>query len=118
MCALVADPIRLEFADHAAMIFVVVLFAAAVEFPSVQRAISWRPFLLFGFVSYPLYLIHGNILIGTENAIAKSLPSMPSILVPVIPLTGLTIAAWIIVIFFERPIGNLKKIAFRKLLPA
>lgn len=42
----------------------VLLFAGALTMPWVQRALSNRLLLLIGFVSYPLYLIHEQALVG------------------------------------------------------
>lgn len=108
ICAIAADPTRLTIADHLGMAFVVLLFAAAMEYTSIKRIICWRPFLFLGFVSYPLYLIHSNIMVGLENDIGKALPSLPAVLDPVVPILLLILTAWAIVVFIEKPFGKLQ----------
>ncbi len=92
------------------LLFVVILFASAVLSLNIQRLLSSRILLFFGFISYPLYLVHNNILIGLMNLTASSMPSMPLILSPVIPLVVVVLVAWIIAKFGEPAFRSLREI--------
>ncbi len=104
--------------EKMSLLFVVILFASAVVSLNIQRLLSSRILLFFGFISYPLYLVHNNILIGLLNITASKIPSIPLILIPIFPLLAVIFVAWTIAKFGEPAFrslrGNTTKIRFRK----
>lgn len=72
----------LEWDDRFAMIAVVVLFASAQKWTTLQQVLQWRPLLLFGAISYPLYLMHETIGLGLIVITHRYAPWMPDLLLP------------------------------------
>ncbi len=111
--ALEAGPLRLAVSDTPAAIGFALIVAALVAAPLRARALTLRPVLFAGAISYGLYLWHFPVIYGLREAGA-----WPSQLVPAMALTlalaaVLASASWYLV---ERPIldaahrrTNLKK---------
>lgn len=109
MTAIAAEFSRRGFVDHLTEVLAVFFFASAVVFERVQKALLWQPLLFFGAVSYPLYLVHCNILLGTEVWLAEHVSWVPLYLTPLSPLAALSFLAWLIVVFLERKIHELAR---------
>lgn len=80
---------------------IVILFFLPLLLRPTQEILSNFVLVFVGFVSYPLYLLHQNIMIGLSNRVAHGLPWMPlwlSVLVPLIPIIA---GAWIIAEYIE-----------------
>jgi len=73
------------------VILLVILFFTLNISSFAKKAMSNKLFLFFGYISYPLYLVHENILVGTMVKIHKLLPeiSMAGYLLPPLALVGL-----------------------------
>jgi peptidoglycan/LPS O-acetylase OafA/YrhL len=82
-------------------LLVVVIFCAAVAFTSVQRVLGNRPMLVLGFVSYPLYLLHENIMVSLIVKLHRLVPAIPSIALPVIPILLIVAVAWLVATYGE-----------------
>lgn len=68
-------------------IFIAILFllpVAGVTF--LQRALSLKPLIFLGAISYPLYLIHQNVVTGLSNTLFLAAPNIPPALLPIIPI--------------------------------
>lgn len=89
-------PIPLTWDDRYPMIAALVFFAVAQRWQVLQAMLEWRPLLLVGAVSYPLYLIHETIGFGLLVLLKRYLPQIPNELLP-IPIVALMIgvAYWI-----------------------
>ncbi len=89
-------PIPLTWDDRYAMIAALALFAVAQRWHMLQAMLEWRPLLLVGAVSYPLYLLHETIGFGLLVLLKRYLPQIPNELLP-IPIVALMIAVsyWI-----------------------
>lgn len=66
----------------------VLLFAGALTRPSIQRCLSNRFLLFVGFISYPLYLIHEQAMIGIIRELPPWLPAPVLFVVPAGILMG------------------------------
>ena len=84
-----------------AAVLVAVLFAAALVSDSVQSVLSWKWLLIVGFASYPLYLLHENVMIATIIKLGVAAPSLPMFLYPILPIAVLTMLAWIVAAHLE-----------------
>jgi peptidoglycan/LPS O-acetylase OafA/YrhL len=80
---------------------VVVAFTAGVVSKTVQRLLSNRVVLLLGFVSYPLYLVHENMLVASIIKLGHAAPWMPPALIPILPMLWVTGVAWLVARFAE-----------------
>lgn len=78
-----------------------VAFAASLHNRSVQRVLSNRVFCFLGFVSYPLYLLHENILVSTLIKLGRIAPSAVHPFLPFVVFVGLMSVAYPIARFFE-----------------
>lgn len=64
-------------ASLAAILFLMPLFLAWI-----RSILSSKLLLFFGFISYPLYLVHQNIVIGLAIKLHNAFPSVPAFLYP------------------------------------
>ena len=91
----------LQPATYAAMT-VSALFALSAASASIQTVLGNRVLQFFGFISYPLYLLHQNILVA---AVAKmgiaGLGIVPMYLYPMIALSGIALTAWLVARYGE-----------------
>lgn len=84
-------PIPLTWDDRYPMIAALILFAVAQRVGYVQRTLEWRPLLMIGTVSYPLYLIHETIGFGLLVLTERAFPQVPNEILP-LPTLALMIA--------------------------
>ncbi len=96
-----------------AAVLVTVLFAAALVSDSVQSVLSWKWLLIVGFASYPLYLLHENVMIATIIKLGVAAPSLPMFLYPILPIAALMILAWIVAAHLEPRLKRGLRQAFR-----
>ncbi len=84
----------LNWDDSHAMIAVLVLFATAQKVGFVQQLLQWRPLLLLGAISYPLYLIHETVGLGLIVLTHRYASWVPDLLLPVPTLAVMIIACY------------------------
>jgi peptidoglycan/LPS O-acetylase OafA/YrhL len=83
---------------------VVAIFALAVVHPK-GRQIASHPVLVFlGFISYPLYLVHENMMVAIMIKLAAAAPWLPGILLPILPIATVVGLAWVIATYLELPL--------------
>lgn len=80
---------------------IVLIFYATIYFEPIQSLFTQKFFVLLGFVSYPLYLIHENMMIAMLKALGKIQTGIPGILLPVIPVALLVGLAYLISKYIE-----------------
>jgi peptidoglycan/LPS O-acetylase OafA/YrhL len=88
------------------------LFALPLLNKHAAMVLSSKPLTIVGFLSYPLYLIHENMMVSTIVSIQSSFPQIPVSLVPLVPISGVSVIAYIVAQYAERPIRNLLASAF------
>mgnify|MGYP001814895954 FL=1 len=82
-------------------IAVVLLFTASILSKRLQSLLT-SPFLLFlGFASYPLYLLHENMMVSLIVKIGNFAPWMPAILIPVLPMSIVVTLGWLVAKYAE-----------------
>jgi len=82
------DPVEMLF-----MAFCIALFSYSFYSETIKTIFTARIFTFFGLISYPLYLIHENILVSSSIKII-ALDVMPAYLTPIIPMLLLSIVAY------------------------
>jgi peptidoglycan/LPS O-acetylase OafA/YrhL len=109
-CCLVASPGH-WLARTIALAIVAAVFVTALWLPAIQRLLS-RPFWLFlGFVSYPLYLNHENLVVALTIKLHEIAPGLPMVLLPVLPIAMAVGLAWLVASHAEPPL----RMALRKI---
>jgi len=77
------------------------LFATSLRVGIVQRLLTQRVFMFFGFVSYPLYLIHENAMISMIVELSPHLLWLNMFFYPLIPIAVLSLISFLIAKIFE-----------------
>lgn len=81
--------------------FLFVLFVLAMCYEKIGNYFDNKLLVFYGFISYPLYLIHESAMIGLINKISKYTNSIPDILLPIIPVLFLSIISYFIADLIE-----------------
>jgi peptidoglycan/LPS O-acetylase OafA/YrhL len=77
------------------------IFALSLISIKMQSILESRVLCYFGFISYPLYLIHENAMISMIIKLGHLFPSVPGYLYPIIPVIILTGTAYLVVKYAE-----------------
>jgi len=95
--------LSLEGGVHAACagIAVILLFTASILSKRLQSFLKNPYLLLLGFASYPLYLLHENMMVSLIVKIGSIAPWMPAILLPVLPMSIVIILGWLVAKYAE-----------------
>jgi len=83
---------------------IVLIFTTAVLNDRLKYILSAKALLFIGFVSYPLYLLHENMMVSLIVKVGHAIPWVPSILLPGIPILSVIAVAWLVAKFAEPPI--------------
>ncbi|HKO82809.1 MAG TPA: acyltransferase [Chitinophagaceae bacterium] len=92
-----------------AALFILLIFLSTVYFENLKRLFANRFLIFFGFISYPLYLIHENAMIALIVKLNKYFPGIPGILLPVIPISFLVVVSYYIAREIEPMVQNVIK---------
>jgi peptidoglycan/LPS O-acetylase OafA/YrhL len=80
---------------------VVAIFSAAMFVPLARTLLAHPLRLFLGFVSYPLYLIHENMMVASIAKVGAFAPGLPPALMPVLPMLLVISLAWLVARFAE-----------------
>jgi peptidoglycan/LPS O-acetylase OafA/YrhL len=83
-----------------AALSIVVLFAVSQRYLLVQKFFSSKIFCFFGFISYPLYLMHENFMISSVVLLGK-LGFYPLFILPFLPISVLIFISYLVARFYE-----------------
>jgi len=97
---------------------VALLFAATQVSRHVQTFLSLRAFVFVGAISYPLYLVHENMMVSMIATVGRAAPWMPDVLMPVLPIGIVGAIAWVIAVHVEPVVRNLLRGRWRVTVPA
>jgi peptidoglycan/LPS O-acetylase OafA/YrhL len=61
---------------------IAIVFVGTLLSDRMRLALSHRAFLFLGYISYPLYLVHENMMVALIVKIGKFIPALPAILMP------------------------------------
>jgi peptidoglycan/LPS O-acetylase OafA/YrhL len=92
---------------------VYLIFVTPFFWSAAKRFFSRRECAFFGFISYPLYLIHENTSWAILRRLNDAFPGIPDRLVPLFPIALTCGIAWLIAAFME-PMGRQLFAAGRK----
>ena len=84
-----------------AALCVVALFGTAIYSHRFQQAISLKPLMLLGFVSYPFYLMHENMSVSAIVQLHHAGLGIPMALLPLIPFCAIFAVAYVIARYLE-----------------
>ena len=73
-----------------------IFFLAAVCFEGIEKFLANKILIFIGFISYPLYLLHQNIMVALIAKMGKQFTFIPSALLPVIPVLLLILVSYFI----------------------
>jgi peptidoglycan/LPS O-acetylase OafA/YrhL len=93
--------------EAAGFIVVLLIFLAALFSPLAQRALSLRPLVFLGAVSYPFYLVHYFVVKQMLWPTAATLSFASPALWPIPALIISIGVAWLIHVYIEKPLGGL-----------
>jgi peptidoglycan/LPS O-acetylase OafA/YrhL len=105
----VTSSIITSYGDIMAMTYTLalsLLFTASVTMESIQPILKNHLLVLLGFVSYPLYLIHENMMISIVQKLHPLLPFVPNIFLPFIAISMLFMVCIVITKHVEPGIKN------------
>jgi peptidoglycan/LPS O-acetylase OafA/YrhL len=105
--ALYSFPVNQGAEGVFAGIIVSAFFWLAIANEHLQRLLCSRVLLFMGFVSYPLYLVHENMLVALIIKLERLAPSIPAWFLPIIPMGILIFLAWCVAVFFEVKFRNI-----------
>ncbi len=96
-----------------AITLIALFFAASLQSKLLQNALRNRVLVFFGFVSYPLYLLHENMMVALIVKLGK-LSMIPAIFLPLIPIAVVTAIAWVVARYLEGGVRSaIKRVAVR-----
>lgn len=73
----------------------------------IQRLLSNKFLLFFGYVSYPLYLLHENMMISLTIKFSPLFPPSINYLLPMFAIAFIAIIAFIITKYIEKPVKSI-----------
>jgi len=95
------------------IVSICLLFASSVVVPKIQAVLSTKVLQIFGFISYPLYLLHENMLLASIQKLASLSPLMYGPLLPVLALLPISISAYYVAKKLEPLVADKIKAALR-----
>lgn len=102
-----------SFGTLIAILCISMFFACSIVSISIQRLLSNKFLLFFGYVSYPLYLLHENMMISLTIKFNTLLPPSINFLLPVFAIAFIASLAFVIARYIEKPT---KKIISNKIV--
>jgi peptidoglycan/LPS O-acetylase OafA/YrhL len=94
------------------------LFATSLRVVTIQRILATKILVFFGFISYPLYLLHENALVSMIVKSPSYFPWMNPFFYPVIPISILSLTSFLIAKRYEEKVRNkiefVRKLKFNK----
>ena len=78
-----------------------VFFLAAIYFERFEKFLANKFLIFIGFISYPLYLIHQNIMIALTVKMGKQFSFIPAGLLPLIPIGLVVLVSYFIAKILE-----------------
>lgn len=112
------------YREAVAPALIAAVFVGALLSRYVQFVLSRRWLLCLGFISYPLYLLHENMMVASIVKVGTWAPEIPAALMPFAPIGLVIFFAWLVATYLEPAIrtalraGYAVTLAATKRLPA
>jgi peptidoglycan/LPS O-acetylase OafA/YrhL len=90
-----------------AILCISIFFSCSLVSRSIQRLLSNKILLFFGYISYPLYLLHENMMISLIIKFNTLLPPSINFLLPVFAITFIASIAFIVAKYIEKPVKSI-----------
>lgn len=90
-----------------AILCISILFSYSLISQNIQRVLNNKILLFLGYVSYPLYLLHENMMISLIIKFNTILPSSSSFLLPVFAIIFIASIAFVIAKYIEKPMKSI-----------
>lgn len=95
-----------------AALMIYLLFVSSFYIAFLKLILSSKVFVLIGFISYPLYLIHEMLMIKLTTYFHATFPFIPDMLTPIMALSFIFLFAWIIAVYAEPSVRKIIKNLF------
>jgi len=82
-------------------LLVTAFFSLSIVSETTRAILGSRVFLLLGFVSYPLYLLHENMMVAMTIKVGALAPGLPHFAMPIAPMLVVFALAWIVARWVE-----------------
>lgn len=105
--------------DYQTMVSALVIslfFTLSFVTPIIQRFLQVRLLIFIGFISYPLYLLHENMMVSMTINISEKLPNLPMIIPPLFAVCVVIGISTVISKYIEVPTKNYSKLFCEKLV--
>jgi len=96
---------------------IVTLFMASIYWRRLADALTVRPLLFFGFISYPFYLMHENLMIAMVRKLGTSEWLLPDFLIPVVPVLIIAALSYLIASYLEPAVKRVLQAMIARLRP-
>jgi peptidoglycan/LPS O-acetylase OafA/YrhL len=80
---------------------VILLFALPVVSGTARSILKRREFLFIGYLSYPLYLLHENMMVALTVKVGRWFPDFAPIAMPLLPIGFVILLAWLVAAYAE-----------------
>ncbi len=97
---------KLHLMPFVAAALISLFFTISILSPRLQSLIANKVFLYFGFISYPLYLLHENIMISITIKLGNYVDYIPSYLFPISAIALISVLAYFISKYVEPAIKH------------
>lgn len=91
---------------------IALVFVGTLLNDRIRLVFSHKTFLFLGYISYPLYLAHENMMVALIVKVGKFMPVLPAILVPLAPIGCVMLVAWVVASYLEPAIKTVLRSGF------
>ena len=90
------------------------VFTAVILIRSIQKILCNRVILFFGFISYPLYLLHENMMVSIIIKMGRNASDIPLFLLPLPATLLLSLAAFLVAKYLEQMVKFVLMMIFQQ----
>jgi peptidoglycan/LPS O-acetylase OafA/YrhL len=101
ICSVYFYCLHIEMGAILAAILMSLFFFTIMMTECLQSIIGSRILLFLGFISYPLYLVHENMMVSLIIKIGRWMPFIPGFLLPIIPIAFVIVIAGLVAKYAE-----------------
>lgn len=94
---------------------IISIFVLALINTRLQSLLQNKVLIFLGFISYPFYLLHENMMVSMIVKLGKLLPNLPNILLPIMPILSVIIIAYFVAKYLEPACRDAIKLTLAKI---